>query len=806
MSKWQRSRYQPNLPLVENHERITASKTHRELSKNAAKEGMVLLKNNRNVLPLSKGSKVALFGKGSFDYVKGGGGSGDVTVEYVLNLYDGMKALKERVSVFEELSDFYCNNIKNQYANGAVRGMTSEPAVPEDSLKKARAFTDTAIISICRFSGEGWDRKSDMDEKNQNLAVHSNAMTKKSDELFEKGDFYLTKAEKAMVNTVKSHFPKTIVVMNVGGMVDTSWFVNDDSIQSVLMAWQGGMEGGLAAAELLCGIGTPSGKLADTFANRLEDYPSTYNFHESEDYVDYTDDIYVGYRYFETIPDACAKVNYPFGFGLSYTRFQWSVVFAEENNGIIRFRVNVTNTGCLEGKEVIQIYASAPQGSLGKPAKSLVAFQKTRLLKPGESQLLSLEFSKRAMASYDDLGKVQKSAYILEKGEYTFYIGNSVRNVEKAEFVYTLDRNIIVEQLSEKITSTSLKKRLLSDGSFEQLPLSEANDPDACGLKKMDCKTIEGRVPAVRARESYQKREQIKKEIRTLDEVAAGTLTVDEFLTQLTDEEIVHLLGGQQNTGVANTYGYGNLPEYGIPNIMTADGPAGLRILPECGVNTTAWPCTTLLACTWNEEIVYAVGEAGAKEVKENNIGVWLTPAVNIHRSPLCGRNFEYYSEDPFLTGKLAAAMVKGIQSQHIAATVKHFALNNKETNRKNSDSRVSERAAREIYLKPFEIIVKEAEPWSIMSSYNIINGHRASENRELLEDILRGEWGWQGMVASDWWTYGEHYKETKAGNDVKMGCGYPGRLLQAKALGLISREQMEACAKRILEMILKID
>lgn len=806
MSKWQRSRYQPNLPLVENHERITASKTHRELSKNAAKEGMVLLKNNRNVLPLSKGSKVALFGKGSFDYVKGGGGSGDVTVEYVLNLYDGMKALKERVSVFEELSDFYCNNIKNQYANGAVRGMTSEPAVPEDSLKKARAFTDTAIISICRFSGEGWDRKSDMDEKNQNLAVHSNAMTKKSDELFEKGDFYLTKAEKAMVNTVKSHFPKTIVVMNVGGMVDTSWFVNDDSIQSVLMAWQGGMEGGLAAAELLCGIGTPSGKLADTFANRLEDYPSTYNFHESEDYVDYTDDIYVGYRYFETIPDACAKVNYPFGFGLSYTSFQWSVVFAEENNGIIRFRVNVTNTGCLEGKEVIQIYASAPQGSLGKPAKSLVAFQKTRLLKPGESQLLSLEFSKRAMASYDDLGKVQKSAYILEKGEYTFYIGNSVRNVEKAEFVYTLDRNIIVEQLSEKITSTSLKKRLLSDGSFEQLPLSEANDPDACGLKKMDCKTIEGRVPAVRARESYQKREQIKKEIRTLDEVAAGTLTVDEFLTQLTDEEIVHLLGGQQNTGVANTYGYGNLPEYGIPNIMTADGPAGLRILPECGVNTTAWPCTTLLACTWNEEIVYAVGEAGAKEVKENNIGVWLTPAVNIHRSPLCGRNFEYYSEDPFLTGKLAAAMVKGIQSQHIAATVKHFALNNKETNRKNSDSRVSERAAREIYLKPFEIIVKEAEPWSIMSSYNIINGHRASENRELLEDILRGEWGWQGMVASDWWTYGEHYKETKAGNDVKMGCGYPERLLQAKALGLISREQMETCAKRILEMILKID
>lgn len=274
----------------------------------------------------------------------------------------------------------------------------------------------------------------------------------------------------------------------------------------------------------------------------------------------------------------------------------------------------------------------------------------------------------------------------------------------------------------------------------------------------------------------------------------------------MTDEEVAHLLGGQPNTGVANTFGFGNMPEYSIPNIMTADGPAGLRIAPECGVNTTAWPCATLLACTWNREIVYAVGEAGAKEVKENNIAVWLTPAINIHRSPLCGRNFEYYSEDPLLTGKMAAAMVKGIQSQHVGATVKHFAFNNKETNRKNSDSRVSERAAREIYLKAFEIIVKEADPWSIMSSYNIINGHRASANRELLEDILRGEWGWKGMVTTDWWTCGEHYKETKAGNDVKMACGYPKRLLEAKAAGIISREDMEICAKRILELILKVD
>lgn len=807
MNKWQRVLYQPNLPLGENGEKVTSSKAHRELSKNAAKEGMVLLKNNHKVLPLSKGTKVALFGKGSFDYVKGGGGSGDVTVEYITNLYTGMKTLKDRVSVFEELSDFYRENVKNQYVGGAVPGMTVEPAVPEDLVKKARIFTDTAIITICRFSGEGWDRKSVVDTKNKNLWEEESALTKKSGELFENGDFYLTNAETAMVNKVKEHFSKVIIVMNVGGMVDTGWFIKDDAIQSVLMAWQGGMEGGLAVVELLCGLGNPSGKLSDTFANKLEDYPSSYNFHESEDYVDYTDDIYVGYRYFETIPGAAGKVNYPFGFGLSYTTFDWSVVSVIEQNGILQVKVNVTNTGVIDGKEVIQIYAGAPRGLLGKPAKSLVAFQKTRLLKAGETQLVMLEFSVDTIASYDDLGKDQKSAYILEAGDYVFFVGTSVRDVVKIDYIYTVPQNRIVKQLTSKLVPTSLKERMLADGSFEQLSIKEANDPEACGIEKMPAELTEGYSATVRALESVHLWKQpFKKGIRTFTEVADGKMSVDEFLAQMTDEEVAHLLGGQPNTGVANTFGYGNMPEYGIPNVMTADGPAGLRIKPDCGINTTAWPCTTLLACTWDRDMVYKVGEAGAKEVKENNIAVWLTPAVNIHRSPLCGRNFEYYSEDPYLTGMLAASMVKGIQSQHIGATVKHFALNNKETNRKNSDSRVSERAAREIYLKAFEIIVKEAAPWSIMSSYNIINGYRASENRELLEDILREEWGFNGMVTTDWWTCGEHYKETKAGNDVKMACGYPKRLHEAQALGLITRKDMEICAKRILELILKVD
>ena len=243
-----------------------------------------------------------------------------------------------------------------------------------------------------------------------------------------------------------------------------------------------------------------------------------------------------------------------------------------------------------------------------------------------------------------------------------------------------------------------------------------------------------------------------------------------------------------------------------MPNFITADGPAGLRIAPQCGVCTTAWPCSTMLACTWNRSLVEEVGAAAAKEVKENNISFWLTPAVNIHRSPLCGRNFEYYSEDPYLAGEMASAMVLGIQSQKIGATVKHFACNNKETNRKNSDSRVSERAIREIYLKAFEIIVKKADPWAIMSSYNLINGHRASENKDLLTGILRDEWGFNGLVTTDWWTKGEHYKETLAGNDIKMGTGYPERLMEALEKGLITRKDLEVCVERVLKVLMRAE
>ncbi|MBD9151297.1 MAG: beta-glucosidase [Lachnospiraceae bacterium] len=806
--KWARVNYQPGVGLGENGARVTADKEHITLSKDAAKEGMVLLKNEQHVLPLQTGAKVALFGKATFDYVKGGGGSGDVTVAYTRNLYEGIKALKGKINVYEELADFYRENVKEQYKAGRVPGMTIEPQVPQELLQKAKAYTDTAVISICRFSGEGWDRKSIVETENKNIWASEEEMARRSAEIFEDGDFYLTHAEQEMVNTVKQNFARVIVVMNVGGMVDTSWFHDDAQIQSVLMAWQGGMEGGLATAELLAGEGNPSGKLSDTFARELNDYPSTYNFHESEKYVEYTDDIYVGYRYFETIPGAKEKVNYPFGFGLSYTQFTLGESQISIEGDQIRCMVSVTNTGAMAGKEVVQAYYGAPQGKLGKAARVLCAFAKTRLLQPGETQLMTLCWKIADMASYDDCGKVCKSAYVLEQGEYRFYIGTSVRDAVENATVYTAAKDIVTQQLTSRLAPTSLTKRMLADGTYEELETTEPVDTDANELEKMTTEEMEAFAPKTegRARWRLWGDKTPDKQHHFLIEAAEGKITLEEFMAQLSDEQLAELLGGQPNTGVANTFGFGNLPDYGVPNIMTADGPAGLRISPECGVCTTAWPCSTLIACTWNPEVAQQVGAAGGAEVKENNIAVWLTPAVNIHRSPLCGRNFEYYSEDPYLTGKMASAMVKGIQSNHVGATVKHFALNNKETNRKNSDSRASERAIREIYLKAFEIIVKEANPWAIMSSYNIVNGRRTSENHELLTDVLRGEWGFEGAVTTDWWTNGEHYKEVAAGNDIKMATGFPERLMEALHKGIITRAELETCAKRVLNLILKVD
>ena len=799
MEKWARIKYQPNLPLGENRTYITDCEEHRELSRRAAAEGMVLLKNEKNLLPLPNGSRIALFGKATFDFVQGGGGSGEVHSAYRRNIYEGFRKKKDAASIFEPLADFYRTYVEEQYGAGVLPGFTREPELPGELVAAAADFTDLAVISICRFSGEGWDRRT-LDTPDGGVSYgHEFADSAKT--LFDRGDFYLTAAEELMVNTVLEHFQRVIVVLNIGGVMDTSWFYQNDRISSVLHSWSGGMEGGLAVADILMGDVNPSGHLVDTFARRLEDYPSTEGFHDSIDYVDYKEDIYVGYRYFETMKQGKDLVCYPFGHGLSYTTFRQELVSADG----LSMQVAVTNTGARAGKEVVQVYVEGPTSAIGRPARVLAAFAKTRELAPGETQVLTLNIDKKSIGVYDDLGHIQKSAWILEAGTYRFCIGGDVRS---AQPVYSLEIPAmeILEQLTQKLAPKQLPGRLLADGTLEVLPLDNSCKEENYSLPILTDDDLEGNAPNARGYVGYKHMCPVTPDIHSFAEVAEGKITLEEFMDQLSIEHLVHLIGGQPNTGVSNTYGFGNLPEFGIPNPTTCDGPAGVRIEPCTGIRTTCWPCATALACTWNTELVQEVGVKAALEVKENNMAMWLAPALNIHRSPLCGRNFEYYSEDPLIAGKIGAAMVRGIQSQKISACIKHFAFNSKETNRKHSDSRVSERAAREIYLRGFEIIVKEANPWAVMSSYNKVNGIHASQNRELLTDILRDEWGFDGFVTTDWWTFCEEYPEHKAGNDLKMGCGYPERTMEALKLGLITEEEIRLCAERILKVILRFE
>ena len=778
-TKWRRLRYMPVMPMGADGRRVSGSAEHCALAREAACEGMVLLKNEGKLLPLKAGTKVAVFGKAQADYVKGGGGSGDVTVAYAHSLLDGlrMKAQEGRISLCEPLSAYYEAYVEQKRAGGAEPGCMPEAPVPAELLQAARREAEMAIIVLCRFSLESRDRRGEPGD----------------------GDFYLSPQEDAMVRAVQAAFPHIAVVLNTGGMMDTSWFKENSGIQSALLAWQGGVEGGYAMADLLCGDVCPSGRLTDTFAVDFSAYPSSETFNESEDYVEYNEDIFVGYRYFETIPGAAEKVCYPFGYGLSYTSFEIGPVQAEaEVEGII-LRADVTNTGAVAGKQVVQVYCQAPQGRLGKPARVLTGFAKTRLLLPGETDRVCISMPLRNFASYDDEGKVCRSAWVLEAGEYRFHVGENVRDCRPADFVYKVEHDTVLEQAQARCQPRQLSWRLKADGTHAPVENIEALPP-----VDFDISTY----PAGRAPENLCNAQfNTKNAEHSLLDVAEGRLTLDAFMDTLTLEQMVYMLGGQPNRGAADTGGMGGgLASHGIPSAMTADGPAGLRIRPECGVTTTAFPCSTQMACTWNEELVERVGAASGLEVKENGIGIWLAPALNIHRNPLCGRNFEYYSEDPLISGRMAAAVVRGVQKQGVGTSVKHFACNNKETNRLNSDSRLSERALREIYLRGFEIAVKQEKPLTLMSSYNVINGVRASENRDLLTGILREEWGFEGVVTSDWWNRAVHYREIAAGNDVKMPRGNPEHTLQMIREGKLDEGCVRASVRRVLKMLLRLE
>ena len=694
-----------------------------EILRRAAAEGAVLLKNN-GVLPLENNETLALFGRVQSEWFYTGYGSGgDVNKPYAVNLIEGVRNCSA-LTLYEPLAKVYTDwSAKNQIDHG-IWGhwprFYPEMPVTKELAADAAVHADCAVVTIGRSSGE--DRE--------------NAL--------EKGSFYLTDDERTLLETVTEAFEKTVVLLNVGSLMDLSWLEEfGDKIGAVLLVWQGGMESGNAVADLLCGAVCPSGRLTDTIARQYSDYPSADDFGAAE-FNNYTEDIFVGYRWFETFKPK--TVLYPFGYGLSYTEF--SVQFSalkEENDGFV-LTCSVTNTGEKHsGKTVVQVYVEPPCGVLGTPARVLCGFTKTKLLAPGETQTLTVSIPKTRLASYDESGETgYRSAYVLQAGAYGFYLGENVRDaVRVAETRF--EKTELLEQLEQAapVNAFTVCKAKEENGvrvlSRETVYLSKVD------LKQRILDTLPEAVEMAGDRG-------IK-----LRDVRDGKATMDDFVAQLDLTELEAISRGAyiMNSplgvpGNAGVYG-GVLPslrEKGVPPVTTTDGPSGIRLYSCCSL----LPIGTLLACTFDEALVEEVYKAVGAEMREKGTDVLLGPGINIHRNPLCGRNFEYYSEDPLVTGKIAAAAVRGLQSNGVSACPKHFACNNQEFRRSTNDSRLSERALREIYLKGFEICVKEATPQNIMTSYNKINSVHGHYQYELCTTILRGEWHYDGCVMTDWW------------------------------------------------------
>ncbi|APZ35313.1 beta-glucosidase [Microbacterium aurum] len=711
------------------------------LARQAAAEGVVLLRNDDGILPLGD-RPTAVFGRVQYDWFAVGYGSGgDVKVPYVWNLTAGLR--DAGVAVDEVVAEQYRQwcaahrpSFDGTWGNWPHHfpEMPLDPAVATDAATRA----DTAVVVIGRAAGEA--RESTLTP----------------------GSYFLTADERAMLDAVTAAFARTVVVVDAGNVMDLGWLADyGDRIGGVLYAWQGGMEGGRAVAAVLAGEIAPSGRLTDTIAWRYDDYPSAGNFGDPDVGV-YAEDVFVGYRYFETF--APERVQFPFGFGLGYTTFAVEVAEVSDGAGrrgeagdaggadaeIVRILVDVRNTGAEHAsKEVVQVYVGAPEGLLAQPARRLAAFAKTPLLAPGEIARLELTFDLRDLASYDDGGVTgHRSAYVLEPGAYPVFVGTDVRTATEVA-VRRVDRLRVVRQLSEAaaVDPAHAFARMTRgrDGAGRPMPAWEDVPTRTVSRRARVLDALPAEIAPTGDRG-----------IR-LDNVATGDATLDAFIAQLSDDELALLargdvtmhspLGAPGNAGVLGGVSE-SLREKGVRPITTTDGPSGLRLASYASL----LPSGTALASTWNAPLVRELAALHGQEMVRKGSDVLLSPGMNIHRDPLCGRNFEYYSEDPLVTGRMGAAVVAGVQSAGVSACPKHFAANNQETNRTRHDSRVSERALREIYLRGFEICVREAAPRTLMTSYNKINGVWAHYHHDLVTTILRGEWGYTGCVITDWW------------------------------------------------------
>jgi len=806
---------------------------HKNIAREAAEQGFVLLKNEENILPLSPDIPLALYGAGASKTIKGGTGSGDVNERNSVSIEQGLKG-----AGFTITSDTWLRSFDTIYERERLHWKDTIWKKVDDNPKGAYGLFDVyaqtpfiipcgdiptktdaqvAVYVVTRIEGEGADRTPS------------------------KGDYYLSDKEESILSTLCSLYEKVIVLLNIGSPIDLSFMDRFPHIVALILINQPGMEGGTAVARVLMGAVTPSGKLTDTLAFQYEDYPSSATFSSNDGDVTksvYTEGIYVGYRYFDTFH---IPVRYGFGYGLSYASFALSdekceKIGAGQRDCSLLCHVRVTNTSTIyAGSEVVELYASLPQTRLDKEYRRLVGFAKTSVLAKGAQQEVSIVVPLKNLASYDEA----HSCWIIEKGSIILFSGTSLEKARPFCVVENEDELIIeqdkpvcpVQEPIEEIVAPHADV-LVRRREILQHPLV-----GGVTLQKSDVMEI---AP-------YQDTKNIP-----LDQRAR------QLVDALTTEQLIHLATGEMGQGEESNLGSAGISvpgsaaqtssvaiEQGIPSIVLADGPAGLRLTPEYEVangaivpqpfesslehgflfrgekkedkNTwyqycTAFPIGTLLAQTWDTAVFERVGRAVEEEMEEFNITLWLAPGMNIHRNPLCGRNFEYYSEDPLVTGKCAAALTKGVQEKGVCGTtIKHFALNNQENNRMGMDSQVNERAMREIYLRGFEIAIKEAHPFSLMTSYNKVNGIHAANNYDLCTTLVRDEWHFTGVIMTDWTTTHDGPDCTacgcmKAGNDCVMP-GIPQdhqNIREALQTGDLSLSSVKNCVTHLVAVIMR--
>ena len=824
-------------------------KENQALVRSLAGECMVVLEND-GALPLGKEERtIVLYGSGARNTVKGGTGSGDVNSREVINIYEGLKAegfnilsddwLDRYDKTLEDATNAYMADINEKAAKQHVPPimiMFSTPFVaPDEELITQVKDADIAIYVISRNSGEGADRYD------------------------VKKDYELDDNEVKNIQFLAANYKKTIVLLNTGGVIDTKVLRNTDGINAVMIAGQMGNIGGNIVSDVLTGKSIPSGKLTDTWAENYSDYPSSATFSHNNGNIDdeyYTEGIYVGYRYFDTFG---IKPAYSFGYGKGYTDFAYEVddVIADEKK--VYVSVTVTNTGSkYAGREVIQVYVTSPEGGIDKPFKELRGFAKTSLLGPSQKETVTITFDTASMASYD----ITRASYVLEKGNYIIRVGNSCDNTIPAA-VLTLDRDIV---------TVKCRNLFGLDEAVEEIQAPKREKEDISGLKeialdssKFTTSVIEYQIdrPVLEDKRSGEK--------LTMDDVKAGNATLKELVAQLTLEEMANLCVGLFDHSASNVVGSASgsvvgaagetigIPDRKIIPTVNADGPAGLRLQPHFKTTAdgqvlpggevfgmsrnpfpddtpadaidyyqycTAIPIASTLAQSWDMELIEKMGHIVGTEMQQFHVHLWLAPGMNIHRNPLCGRNFEYYSEDPLIAGSCAAADTKGVQSfAGQGTTIKHFAANSQEDNRMYNNAHISERTLREIYLKGFEIAVKDSQPLSVMTSYNLINGIHSANSKDLLQGALRDEWGFKGFVMTDWFSSQDARSIglapanvkydcasspdcIKAGNDVQM----PGSkqnvddIIKGVEDGRITLGDVQFCALNILGVVAKCE